>query len=88
MNTEYLETLIQNPLTGRVPVVTSPYDEDLIWLSLKENFNINFFFRKMIYKLKKGIVDIFSEVTEKNYKDIFTVNELLVVKFSHKGESP
>jgi len=44
--------------------------------------------RKMIYKLKKGIVDIFSEVTEKNYKDIFTVNELLVVKFSHKGESP
>jgi len=46
-----------------------------------------FFFRKMIYKLKKGIVDIFSEVTEKNHKDIYSVNEYLVVSFL-KGKSP
>jgi len=30
LNTEYLETLIPNPLNGKVLVTTSPYDEDLI----------------------------------------------------------
>ncbi len=30
LNTDYLQTLIPNPLNGRVLVTTSPYDEDLI----------------------------------------------------------